>query len=664
MRSKSSPQTRSAAKRRPSRRWVARLSRHRPDVIRAWGDRIRACAPGRRLARAAGEAAFQRALARVLSALEGRPRPASPGFTSTDLSRLLAFLKSQRVDPAWLARWCAALFGVCRERLHAGGSIARRDLPAALRALEDDHARAQATLLRAVRVPGRRAPVRRTLSGDRPVRERLEASLHERTEALAQALEEYRDLVERLDVFVFTIDEESRIASVTGKGLQVVGLEEADVLGKPIQRFVPPNLVKNMDEMRRRLLAEKRLRSVTISIPDARGEERVVEINVWLLERQGRPVGALAVARDLTPQARLEEAMRETRLRLERIIESSADGIVTTDREGNVTMFSRGAEEMLGYSAVEVMNKPIASFLASTEPGVEPLFRSMGAGGGRTNSYETVVRARDGREVAVNISASVLRDESGELVGYLGICKDITARRRAEEDLRRKNEELEAYVRTVSHDLRGPLVAVQGFCSLLEETCGAQLPETGRYFLDRVKGNARQMDHLISELLELSTAGQATGACYWVPARSVLQGIAEDLAPLIEGSGARLEIQGPIPQVLADEVRLQQVFANLIGNAAKHMGRREGGTIEVSAEPAERGHVFCVADNGVGIDPGLHERIFEMFYTRPTNGEGRGFGLGLPIVRKIVEAHGGRVWVESEPECGARFFVHFPDTKA
>ena len=633
-------------------------------MIGAWADRILATSAGKRLARDAGDATLRRTLSRILLAIEQRPAKISSGFSITNLSRLLAFLESRKIDPAWCARWCAALFDVCRARLEAAEEIPRRGRSAAIRALDAEHGRAQAALLQAARVPERRAPARRERAADPGVLDRLEASLKERTEALAQALEEYRDLVERLDVFVFTVDAEMRIASVAGKGLQIVGLEEADVVGKPITRFVPPGQAKNLGEMRERLIAEKRLRGVTMSMLDAKGKERVIEMNVWLLEGGGRHSGALAVVRDLTPQARLEEAMRETRLRLERIIESSVDGIVTSDPEGNITMFSRGAEEIFGYRAAEVMNKPVASFLAPPGTGVEPLFQSIFEGGGRTTSYETIVRARDGREVVANISASVLRDESGAIVGYLGICKDITARRRAEEDLRRKNEELEAYVRTVSHDLRGPLVAVQGFCSLLEETCGGQLPEAGRYFLDRVKENARQMDRLISDLLELSTAGQAAGVCYWVPARSVVEGIAEDLAPLLAVSGARLEIQEPMPQVLADETRLRQVFLNLIGNAAKHMGRPEGGVIEVSAEPAERGYVFCVADSGVGIDPVLHERIFEMFYSRPTNGEGRGFGLGLPIVRKIVEAHGGRIWVQSEPERGARFYVHFPDSKA
>jgi PAS domain S-box-containing protein len=598
--------------------------------------------------------AFRRSLDRPASA------PASPRRSSGELPsiasirRLLPALEARGIDSAWAARWCAAFFEAARGALEGGSRPAGAGL---VRALAKEQERLQGLLLEAARsgraqtAPAETAHQLRRRVGD------LEAQVR-------RSGEEYRQLVERLGIFLFTIDAEGRIDSITGKGLRFVGLREEDVLGRDVMSFVPSNMKRQLGAMRRKLLTEKRLANVSIAMLDARGRDRVIEFDAWLLEREGRPTGAIAVARDETAQARLQVEMRRTRDRLERLIESSVDGIVTTDKAGNITLFSRGAEEMFGYSASEVMGKPVADFFGGSEPGATPLFHLIAAGGGRISNHETHVRTRAGHEIVADISASLLRDEEGEVVGYLGICKDITARRRAEEDLRRKNEELEGYVRTVSHDLRGPIMSIQGFCSLMAESCGAELPESGRYFLGRVKDSAHQMDRLICELLELSTAGNANGARYWVPVRQVLREIAEELAPQLDAAGVRLDIQEPLPQVFADETRLRQVFANLIGNALRHMGRDSGGVIEVASEPAEHGHVFSVTDNGAGVPFELQDRIFEMFYTRSQNGSSQGFGLGLAIVKKIVEAHGGHIWVESEPGNGARFYFNFPQTEA
>jgi PAS domain S-box-containing protein len=618
----------------------------------AWARRIRGSSAGKHLAEDLGDAALHDLLSRTLFTLRrSLAKPGSPSSLNgvTPFNELLA----KDIDPVWLARWCASLFDICRDTLDGDHQISPRDLLTFRNTLLTAQERAQAGMM----VAGRE-------QGSADAIAQLEKALDARTRELRLTQARYRNLVERLDEIIFTLDSRGRFESVNGRGLRALGLTGKDLTGKPISAVTPARYRRQVRELRRRLLKEKRLRGVTVRTVDSKGEEIVIEINASLIARNGKPGGVLGIARDVTSRIRLEEKVRESKEYLELLLESSVDGIIATDRNGEITLFNRGAEEIFGYKAGEVLHKPVGAFFALPEEGAGSLLGLVDAAGGRLRKRECLCRGKDGREIVVSYSSSLLHDKTDEVIGAISVCRDITDSRKAEESVRAKTEELEAYARTVSHDLRGPLVSINGFSSLLQEACGERLTETGKHYLGRIQENARTMGRLISDVLEYSTAGRMTGTPYWVRIGPVLDCIAEELGPQLSEAGVRLEIQRPLPQVVADETRLRQVFSNLLANALKHLREVEDPVIEVSAEPAERGHIICVADNGKGMPPELHDRIFDLFFTHGSPTGDGATGLGLAIVKKTVETYGGRVWVESAPGRGARFYVHFPETKS
>ena len=242
------------------------------------------------------------------------------------------------------------------------------------------------------------------------------------------------------------------------------------------------------------------------------------------------------------------------------------------------------------------------------------------------------------------------------------VLRDVTEQREAEQRLRKANEELEHCIGAIAHDLRSPLVGLLGFSRLLRQDYEDSLDETGHHFLDRIEQAARTMEALIHDLLELARIGEAGERPVLVDPREVLLQLAAELKPRLEAAGIELVLpSGLVSRVYCDRSRMYQVFSNLIGNAIDHMGPRRDARIEVSIDEDERQHEIVVADNGRGIDPSHRERIFEVFQSIGTRSDGRrGTGMGLAIVKKIVERRGGRIWVESEPGRGARFHLTLP----
>jgi PAS domain S-box-containing protein len=324
-------------------------------------------------------------------------------------------------------------------------------------------------------------------------------------------------------------------------------------------------------------------------------------------------------------------------------------------------------EQMLGYSVDECL--ATANFWLrivhpeDRERAAREAADAFAAGRGRVSEFRWI--ARDGRVLWVEARTSIVVDEQGRPIGTRGVTIDISRRKRIQQALRRraqqvlriarqlkeKNAELDQFAYVTSHDLRAPLRGIANLSQWIEEDMAERFTPEAHQQMDLLRGRVQRMEALIDGILEFSRVGRERTAKELVDVGELLRGVIDLLAPPPE---ARVEIIEPMPKVLTERLRLQQVFMNLIGNALKHNPRADK-WVEVSSRDLGTEYEFTVADNGPGIERQYHEKIFVIFQTLVARDKVEGAGVGLSLVKKIVENHGGTIRVESSPGAGARF---------
>jgi light-regulated signal transduction histidine kinase (bacteriophytochrome) len=240
------------------------------------------------------------------------------------------------------------------------------------------------------------------------------------------------------------------------------------------------------------------------------------------------------------------------------------------------------------------------------------------------------------------------------------MVRDLTERKRAEEALKRKNEELESFIYIVSHDLKSPLITVQGFVSALEEDCGERLGEEAKRHLRFIRDASKKMETLIKDLLELSRIGRVVHAKEEVDFSQVVEESVKGFKKRIEERGIELVVADQFPVVRCEGQRMVQVVENFLSNAIKFMGENPSPRIEIGYREEDGSHQFWVKDNGIGIAPRYHGKIFELFQCLKEVEDEDGTGVGLTIAKKIVEQHGGRIWVKSAKGRGSTFSFTLP----
>jgi len=349
------------------------------------------------------------------------------------------------------------------------------------------------------------------------------------------------------------------------------------------------------------------------------------------------------------------------------IVNTVVDGIITIDARGIVGSFNPAAEKIFGYRANEVignnirmlMPEPYRSehdgYLARYAAGGEP--RIIGTG------REVKGLRKDGAVIPIELAVSETR-MSGKR-RYIGSARDISERKQAElalqntsVELERSNRDLQHFAYVASHDMQEPLRMVSSYMSLIEKRYRDKLDEDGKTFMDYAVDGARRMQEMIQSLLAFSRIQSQGRPLVETDCEDVLARVLANLSVSIMENDVTLS-HDPLPVLKADSIQLVQLFQNLVSNAIKYRGS-EPPCIHIAAERDNGFWRFAISDNGIGIDPQYYERIFIMFQRLHSRSEYDGAGIGLALCQRIIERHGGKIWLESEPGQGSMFYFTLP----
>ncbi len=469
---------------------------------------------------------------------------------------------------------------------------------------------------------------------------------------------------------IVSVDEQHLVTFFNPAAEKMFKCSAREVMGQPLDRFIPQrfqtshsNHIRAFGQTHTTRRTMGQLGSVFGVRSD--GKEFPVEASISHSEVSGKKLFT-AILRDVTERQRAEAAVQEQAA----LLDQSYDALFVWELDGGITFWNSGAEALYGYPRSEALGKISHQLLhTNLEGGIEGLHRALERDG--LWEGELQHQTHEGRWITGDSRMVVTRHPRGGRV--FEIVRDITERKRAEEEIRTlnaelerrvkdrttqlesANKELEAFTYSVSHDLRAPLRHIDGFSNLLSEEYGAGLPVEASEYISIIRDSVRQMGMLIDDLLNLGRVGRAqlnmrvTG----------LNSIAEEVIADLKRSNADRVIEWKVqtlPFVDCDPGLMKQVFANLISNAVKFTRPRNPAVVEVGAAAHDGARAIFVRDNGVGFSMKYVNKLFGVFQRLHRSEDFEGTGVGLATVQRIVHKHGGSVWAEAELDKGATFY--------
>jgi PAS domain S-box-containing protein len=499
---------------------------------------------------------------------------------------------------------------------------------------------------------------RRATSGRVPAREML-------ARFFVDAEAGYRQLIETAGDAIIVLDSARRVLLWNAAAGELFGYTSDEAVGMSFAELVPASEEEPADGDAGPVHRESEARRLD-------GETVPIEIATSRRIIDGEPI-TTCIIRDLSERkaaelelARYAEDLRESRQQLADVIDASGAGYYHFAVDGSHGSISSRGAEILGFPPEEL--PPFPKFATWIQARIHPddlgpalgSFAAFAAGEIERAEADVRVLARDGVYRWVQaISTAVLRDDAGRVVTIGGFLFDIDERKRAAEALQRSNEELQRFAYVASHDLQEPLRSIVSFSQLLERRYKGRLDQDADEFIGFIIEGGTRMQALIRDLLQVSRVETAAKSLEPTDAGAVVGAALRLLETPIGEAGGAVTV-GPMPRVMADAAQFEQVFVNLVGNALKY--RRPGVVLEVRISAERRGDAweFAVADNGIGIEEQYFDRIFEMFRRLHTQDQYEGTGIGLAVVKRIVDRHGGRIRVESTPGEGSTFFFTLP----
>ncbi len=494
-------------------------------------------------------------------------------------------------------------------------------------------------------------------------------------ELLRESEERFRAIVNSANEGILVYDRDLIVASGNLAAERILGLPLTELIGKPGFTSLLPCVRADGSPLppeerptRITIRSGQPLYGQVIGVRRPDGSMTWLSVNTAFLRRQGELeyYGIVSTIGDITAQRNAEAALRESEARYRETFELAGSGIAHVDTQGRFLRVNRSLCEMLGYAEQELVGRSVKEISHPEDRDVTDGQRSrLRAGAVESFTVQKRYLRKDGRVVWVDLTATVARDSAGKALHDIAIFDDVTERklaeaelRRAHDELARSNAELEQFAYVASHDLQEPLRMVSSYTQLLVRRYGDKLDGDAKEFMAFIVDGAGRMKQLIEDLLAYSRVGRHGKAPQPIAVETALRRALTNVRAAVEEAGASVTYDG-LPTVQADEVQLAQLFQNLIGNALKF---RSASVPRIGVTCAEKEHEyeFAVADNGIGIEPQYFERIFMVFQRLHNKGEYPGTGIGLAICKKVVERHGGRIWVTSQPGEGTTFHFTLP----